>query len=164
MEFFKPDYYFEHYSDISAEWLKKNNIKVILSDIDSTLAPHDKLGDKHLVEWLKGIKENRIDVICISNNSEKRASDFSRAHDIRAIGQCSKPNTRKIEEFIRREGINKENTLILGDQLFTDVWVGKRLKIKTILVKPLGEHQPLGIKLKRIIENAWIKKWELHKN
>lgn len=162
MKYFKPNYYFKHYSDIKGNWLTKEGITTILSDIDSTLAPHNELGDESLLNWIGEMKKYGVEIICISNNTAERAKVFSEAHGIKAIGNCSKPNTTKIEEFIKKEEIDKKKVAVLGDQLFTDIWVGKRLGVKTVLVHPIGTHQPIGIKLKRIIEKTWIKKWGIN--
>lgn len=159
MEFFKPEFYFKHYSDISVEWLKENDIQLILSDIDSTLAPHNKLGNSSLNTWLEKLKKEKIEVVCVSNNTDERAKVFGEKYNLISIGKCGKPQIYKIEQLLKEKQANKENTVLMGDQLFTDVWSGKRLGVKTILVAPIGEQQPIGIKIKRIIENKWIRKW-----
>ena len=46
----------------------------------------------------------------------------------------------------------KENTLFVGDQLFTDVWGAKRTGIKSILVKPIHPKEEIQIVLKRYLE------------
>ncbi|GAB6441304.1 YqeG family HAD IIIA-type phosphatase [Bacillus cereus] len=161
MNYFKPDFYFEHFSNISVDWLKKNNIKLILSDIDSTLAPHNEMGDEHLNKWLDELKKEDIEVVCVSNNTEKRARDFGEHHNLVALGKCKKPKTKKVEQFIEQKGIKKENIVLIGDQVFTDIWFGKRLFVRTILVMPIGNYQPVWIKAKRILENKMLKNWKL---
>ena len=46
----------------------------------------------------------------------------------------------------------KDNTLFVGDQLFTDVWGAKRTGIKSILVKPIHPKEEIQIVLKRYLE------------
>ena len=46
----------------------------------------------------------------------------------------------------------KENTLFIGDQLFTDIFGAKRTGIKTYLVKPIGKKEEIQIVLKRYLE------------
>ena len=47
---------------------------------------------------------------------------------------------------------NKDTTLFVGDQLFTDVWGAKRTGIKSILVKPIHPKEEIQIVLKRYLE------------
>ncbi|HOS42632.1 MAG TPA: YqeG family HAD IIIA-type phosphatase, partial [Armatimonadota bacterium] len=46
-------------------------------------------------------------------------------------------------------------TAIIGDQLFTDIWGGKRLGLYTILVSPLSPRESLFTRaLQRPLERA----------
>ena len=55
----------------------------------------------------------------------------------------------------------KGTTLFVGDQLFTDVWGGKRTGIQTFLVKPIHPKEEIQIVLKRRLE--WIVLYFYHK-
>lgn len=46
----------------------------------------------------------------------------------------------------------KENTLFIGDQIFTDVLGAKRAGLYTIMVKPLHPKEEIQIVLKRYLE------------
>ncbi|HOF86860.1 MAG TPA: HAD hydrolase-like protein, partial [Armatimonadota bacterium] len=48
-----------------------------------------------------------------------------------------------------------DTTAIIGDQLFTDIWGGKRLGLYTILVSPLSPRESLFTRaLQRPLERA----------
>ena len=51
-------------------------------------------------------------------------------------------------------GTDKENSLFIGDQLFTDVWGAKRAGIRNILVKPIHPKEEIQIVLKRYLERV----------
>ena len=55
---------------------------------------------------------------------------------------------------MRKIGTNKKTTVLIGDQLFTDVWGAKRVGIRNILVKPINPKEEIQIVLKRRLE--WI--------
>ena len=57
-------------------------------------------------------------------------------------------------------GANKENTVLIGDQVFTDIFGGKRAKILTILVNPIKEVNTLFFRFKRYFERKIIKLYE----
>ena len=45
-----------------------------------------------------------------------------------------------------------ENTIFVGDQLFTDIFGAKRIGLKNFLVKPINEKEEIQIVLKRYLE------------
>ena len=60
-------------------------------------------------------------------------------------------------------GTNKQNTLFVGDQLFTDIWGAKRIGIRNILVKPINEHEEIQIVIKRYFEKIILKEYRQKK-
>ena len=51
-------------------------------------------------------------------------------------------------------GTTKENTLFVGDQIYTDVWGANRAGVYSILVKTIHPKEEIQIILKRRLE--WI--------
>ena len=49
-------------------------------------------------------------------------------------------------------GVGKDQTLFVGDQLFTDVWGASHAGIHTILVSPINPKEEIQIVLKRYLE------------
>ena len=49
-------------------------------------------------------------------------------------------------------GTTSQNTVFVGDQLFTDVYGAKRTGIPNILVKPIHPKEEIQIVLKRYLE------------
>ena len=53
-----PDYYFEHYYDISPDFLLSKDIRVLLIDIDNTIAPYEIAEpDERIKEWFDALKK-----------------------------------------------------------------------------------------------------------
>ncbi|WP_026675013.1 YqeG family HAD IIIA-type phosphatase [Alkalihalobacterium bogoriense] len=160
MKYFKPDFALHHFSDITPKWLERYNIKTIFSDLDSTLAIHNKLGDKEVEQWIEMLREEKVTLVIVSNNNQSRVDKFCNPYQIHGYGHCNKPTVTEIQKHMRTVGATKETSLFLGDQVFTDVWCGKRLGMKTGLVAPIGaEHEPIQIKVKRKVENIIRKFW-----
>ena len=53
---------------------------------------------------------------------------------------------------MERMKTDRDTTLFVGDQLFTDVWGAKRTGISNILVKPIHPKEEIQIVLKRYLE------------
>jgi len=160
MQKWRPTFVFKHYTDITPEWCQEQRIKYILSDLDGTLAAWNETCDDTFVKWYKSIERVGVAVIIASNNSDKRVSEFTDMCKLVGYGKCGKPSAGKIKRELINKGLLTEHCLFLGDQLFTDVWVGQRLGMRTALVNPLGEYEPMVTKSKRWLENLVKKTWK----
>ncbi len=56
-------------------------------------------------------------------------------------------------------GTTKNNTLFVGDQIFTDILGANKAGIHSILVKPIAKHEEIQIILKRRLEYFILKKY-----
>jgi shikimate kinase len=65
---------------------------------------------------------------------------------------------------MRLMGTTSDNTLFIGDQLFTDVWGAKRLGIYCILSKPINPKEEIQIVLKRRLEKPVLKSYTKQDN
>ncbi len=72
---FKPTFAFKSVTDIDLEFLKNNNIKGMILDLDNTLTTHNnpKPADK-VMEWIDKMKSNGIKMMIVSNNSAERVT------------------------------------------------------------------------------------------
>ena len=66
-------------------------------------------------------------------------------------------------EAMRLMGTNAENTLFVGDQLFTDIWGANRCGIRTVLVNPIHPREEIQIVLKRFLEKPVLAAYERKK-
>lgn len=160
MNKWKPNYIFQHYTDITPAWCVKEKVKFILSDLDGTLAGWNESADERFVSWYKSIEEVGVGLIIVSNNNEKRVQEFVDVCKIVGYARCNKPSTSKIQRELFDKGLQQETTIFLGDQLFTDVWCGKKLGVRTALVSPLGDYEPIQTSSKRWIEKIVKKTWK----
>lgn len=68
------------------------------------------------------------------------------------IENAHKPSVKNYVKAMGLLGTDRENTLFIGDQLFTDVYGAKRAGIRNILVKPIHPKEEIQIVLKRYLE------------
>ena len=67
-------------------------------------------------------------------------------------------NDQKQSEVVA--SIEENETIgVVGDQIFTDVYGGNRMKMFTILTKPINEKDIFITKVKRPFENFILKKY-----
>ena len=159
MKLFLPDYFFDKIWDIPLSFLKENNIHCLLLDIDNTLTMHDDPNPHaNAVKWLNEAKKEGIKAVVISNNIEPRVMPFCNNLDVQYVCHAQKPLSKGVNQSVALTGINKENMLLVGDQIFTDVLCGKFAKVKTVLVTPF-EHEPMRFfKIKGWLEKIILRK------
>ena len=88
----------------------------------------------------------------ISNNKEARVKPFAVAVSSRYLFKAGKPGKKGYEKAMKIMKTVPENTMFVGDQLFTDVWGAKKAGILTYLTKPIHPKEEIQIILKRLLE------------
>lgn len=157
-KYFYPDYYFDDIYSITPQMLCDMGIKGLICDIDNTLEPYetDKPSER-LLDWIEKMSNSGIAISFVSNNNIKRVELFNRDLQFYASAQSGKPSRRHLIKAIRHMETDLSNTAMLGDQLFTDIYAGKRLGILTILVKPINDKKTLFFRFKRFFEKIILK-------
>ncbi|RDY32424.1 hypothetical protein CG710_005455 [Lachnotalea glycerini] len=84
--------------------------------------------------------------------SNSRVKTFNDEVQVKYIFNARKPFLKGYQEAMNTIGTNKENTIFIGDQIFTDVYGANRAGLKTILVKPIHPKEEIQIVLKRYLE------------
>lgn len=145
--------------EIDVSFFKKMGVKTILIDLDNTLDSHKvNLPSERAKDFVKMLEENKIDLIIVSNNFSKRVKAYADALGIYMTSMNLKPFPFKINKLLKEKGLKKEETLLIGDQLLTDILAGNRAGLKTILVDPLTSDVQSLTKIRRLFERPKQKK------
>ena len=161
---FKPDFTFDTYRDVTAEFLKENGIRGILSDIDNTLAPYEVAEpDDDIREWVDSLRTNGIKLALISNNHADRVELFNKTLSLPAYADCGKPKKKNLLRALDEIGLSVKDCAVLGDQLFTDALSAKRLGMKAIIVPPIKDKKTLFFRFKRALEKPIMRSYERDK-
>ncbi len=150
---FLPDEFVKSVFHIKPEVLKDKGIKGIITDLDNTLVEWDRAeATAEIQEWFANMKQNNIKVIIVSNNNYERVRDFAKPIGIPFIYKARKPLMRAFLMGMKMMKLKKEETVVIGDQLLTDVFGGNRAGFHTILVIPVAKTDGFKTKFNRIIE------------
>ena len=148
--------------------LYKKGYRALILDIDNTLVEHGAPPNEKAVAFFENLREIGFRTCIISNNHEPRVKSFAEGVGSDYIFDAGKPSRKGYEEAMRRMGAKKEETLFMGDQLFTDIFGANRAGIKSILVKPIKIDPEIQIRLKRIGERIvlpfYLRKWKKDRN
>lgn len=159
---FLPDQHVKSIFDITPEGLKGKGVKGIITDLDNTLVEWDReSATPKLIEWFEDMKKNNIRVTIVSNNNEGRVSAFSEPLGIPFIFRARKPLVNAFQKALNKMDLKKDEVVVIGDQLLTDVFGGNLGGFHTILVVPVARTDGFFTKLNRQIERRllnWFRK------
>ena len=147
-----PDNEADSAYEIDYEGLFKKGYRGIIFDIDNTLVPHGAPADDKAVALFEELHNIGYQTLLLSNNKEPRVKSFADRVDAVYIFKAGKPGKSGYERAMDIMGTYPQNTLFIGDQLFTDVWGAKKAGIITWLVKPIHPKEEIQIVLKRKLE------------
>ena len=135
-----PDRLYADYTAITPQMLQSWGIRLLLCDLDYTLAPRSVARpDKQVLAWVQAMKDAGIEVMILSNNrSSARVEEFCKDMGITYVGHAGKPAKRGYREAMAKAGVTEEETAMLGDKLLTDVLGARRSGVLALMVEPLG--------------------------
>ena len=155
-----PGTYLDSIDDIDFEMYYKKGIRGIVSDIDNTLVPHGAPADEHIIKVFEKIHGMGIDTCLISNNRKLRVEPFAKAVNSKFIYDAHKPSRESYKKAMELMNTDKESTLFIGDQIFTDIWGANRTGIETVMLKQIDKKEEIQIILKRIPEKLILWLWK----
>ena len=159
LEKFKPTWMVESIYQVSAEQLRKHNIKAVFADLDNTLvAWNNPGGTAELLAWIEEMKENDFPVTIISNNSGDRVEKVAKILDLNYIPRAFKPSRRAFRRAEKETGIPLSDCVMIGDQLITDIFGANRAGLRNILVVPILKSDAWNTKFNRFLERKIMKK------
>ena len=135
-----PQRWFPGYEEVTPELLHQYGVRLLLCDLDYTLAPKSvKLPDPKVRAWVRELEQEGICVMVLSNNrSGTRVSLFCGELGIPYIRHAGKPGTRGLRAAMEQAGVNAGQTAMLGDKLLTDVLAARRAGVLSLMVEPRG--------------------------
>lgn len=153
-----PDYYLDSVLSIDLDELKAQGKKYILLDLDNTLLPRDK--DEiptELKTWSFLLTEKGFKVCMLSNNWHGRIVEVAGDLGFELVSKAVKPLPPAYLIALYKLGAKTRETVMIGDQLFTDVLGGTLLGITTIMVRPLCEQDLKHTLMLRKLEKFFIR-------
>lgn len=154
-KFFLPDTYAENVFSVDLDALKEKGIQLILCDIDNTLVAHDDPHPDHRARaFIEKVRKAGMECFLISNNRKKRVSGFAEKCGAKYYYSSLKPLKRQYKRILREHGFKIEEVAVIGDQLLTDIFGGKRMKFYTVLTAPLYTKDIFYTKINRLAEKV----------
>lgn len=158
-----PDGYYNSIYDIDYKALYDKGIRLILTDLDNTLISYkEKEPSEKLIEFKNYLISLGFEIIIVSNSKKDRVNHFANMLGTKFVKLSLKPLKRGINKAIKKvasKKYNKDEIILLGDQLMTDVFGGKRAKLKVLLIKAVDKStDTFPTRFNRKLELHFLKK------
>ena len=157
--FLKPDYNIKSIYDINLEELKSQGYNAMLFDLDSTLmaSKSAKYSDE-ILAWLDKVRKDFFIAVISNNNNPVYIEKVKAVTDFPALFDAKKPKAEIGSKFLTEYGINPKEAVMVGDRPLTDVWFGKKLGCKTILVDSItADTEKKIVRFVRKLERLCVK-------
>ena len=132
MTIFRANKKFERFEDVTPELLAKENVKLLLCDLDNTLRLHsEKEPADELADWVDDCRKAGVKIVIISNNGRKKMMQkFCEPIGVDCVWWAKKPMSKKLTEAMEKYKSTPKETVMLGDKWSTDVLAAKFAKIR----------------------------------
>lgn len=151
---FKPTFWLKNVLMIDENFLYEHNVSAMVLDMDNTLSMHgNPAAEDGVLEWLDKMRGLGIKMRVVSNNNIKRVAPLAEILGLPFTANGAKPLTFGVNRAVKAMNAKKSETLVIGDQIFTDVMAGNLAGIRTVLVEPFHLEKTWTFRLKRRIES-----------
>ncbi len=155
MAFFEPDRYFSRLSkiDIKKDIIEEGLSNVLL-DVDNTILTRDTHEiPRDVGFWLSTARNAGLQFCLLTNNWHSNVYELAASLDLPIVGNALKPLPPGYLMALRKIGAQRKNTVVIGDQLLTDVFGAHFVGMKAYLLRPLVKHDLKHTLLLRNLEN-----------
>ena len=143
-------------TDITPALLQQRNICLLMLDFDNTIVPYTtNIPTKEMEAWLKAMAASDIKVCIVSNSKRDRVKIFCKEYGLDCITHAKKPFSKGISQCLTRYGIPAKEAALAGDQIFTDTLGANCAGVRSVLVKPIDNHN-IWLKLRHVAEQPFI--------
>ena len=124
---------------ISPRALAEKGVRLVLADLDNTLVPYRVTEPSRAVrQWRDALAAEGIALFLLSNSRKPgRPHSFAQKLDIPCIGHAGKPKREGFFRAMERMGVTPDQTVMVGDQIFTDVLGANRSGVTPLLIRPI---------------------------
>ena len=139
--------------DISLEELWHDGYRAIIIDLDNTLVGY-RLREPaaEVVAWVRSAQARGFSLAIVSNNVRAWVSSIATFLGIVTyVSDAFKPLPFGLFRAVRHLRVSRKETIVVGDQVFTDVLGARVLGLAAILTDPILREHP-GMRLVRWCE------------
>ena len=145
----------KHLLDVTPQMLRDLNVTAVLLDIDNTLSHHGApIPFDGVVDWTKAMTAAGFQLMIVSNNTKERVTPFAAKFGLPFIWRACKPLPIGYLKAAKALHVRHRETVIIGDQIYTDVVGANCIGMRSILVEPAEHENGWSFRIRRHFETA----------
>ena len=153
MNVFKPKLKVNSLDEINLKKHWEEGKRGIILDLDNTIVLWNKTElSTRGQSFLRKAQALNYKIFLLSNAGHQRTKIIAQKYNLAYLAPAFKPRKKAFLKAAKNMNLSKTAILVIGDQIFTDIWGGNRSGCYTILVDPLSPSEFLGTKLLRFFE------------
>lgn len=155
----KPAEFLHSIEEIDLSRLWSSGKKNLIIDLEGTLVPReDWTITQSKINWVKRAAQTGFKICLLSNTFlNNKAGKIASLLNVPIITSSFKPLPFAFLKAMKMLGGDPKNSVVIGDQLFMDIFGGNLAGIRTILVEPLTEETNFFRKLMRQLERMFYR-------
>lgn len=152
---FRPTFWLKSVLMIDEDFLRENRVEALVLDLDNTLSMHgNPVPEEGVEDWLYKMRALGIKMRVVSNNTNRRVAPLAARLGLEFTANGAKPFPFGITRAMKAMGTDRAVTLVVGDQIFTDIIAGNLSRVRTVLVEPFHLEKTWTFRLKRRLESV----------
>ena len=153
-----PNTYTKDIYSIDYKTLKQKKMTNLIFDIDNTILKVNSVEIPPKLKKLFSKIDKDFNICIVSNNKKERVLPVAHILNCNYIFEAKKPNKEAFDKALNILKAKKENTVMIGDQMLSDIVGANKYGIRTILVDPLENKYDLKTGTSRVLQNIMMKK------
>lgn len=156
MALFRPQERYRSVADIPVERIADEGVRLVLLDRDNTCVPGDaERPPAEVVRWFERARAAGLALCLVSNNFHSSQVAASAAElGVNKIDHAMKPAPFALWAACEAAGVPAEQTVLVGDQVFTDVASANLAGVRPILVDAQSSKELWYTRVFRLFEKA----------
>jgi HAD superfamily phosphatase (TIGR01668 family) len=141
--------------------LLRQNLRYLIIDLDNTLVDwgREELRPEVLA-WARDCRQAGISLcICTNARRGKRIGRVAGRLGACYLAAAGKPFAKAWRQALALLRADPEETAMIGDQIFTDIWGANCFGLRSVLVRPLSRRDFFATKLPRLLEKRLLNRW-----
>lgn len=135
---FVPSFHASSIYEVTPEFYTSLGVKNLLIDLDNTLDSYRLyVPSKRAIELVENLKKAGLNLYILSNNHGPRVESYATKIGLPFLHSARKPLAYKVKKVLSDQHFLASETMLVGDQLLTDVMCAKKAGIRVLLTEKI---------------------------
>lgn len=159
-----PNMYAKDVYSIDYDYFLDRKLEYLIFDIDNTILPvNDIKVSKRLIELFDRLSNDDFKILILSNNNKERVVPVASKLKVDYLFKAGKPEAISFDRALDILKAKKENAVMIGDQMLSDIKGANEYGIYSVLVDPVSNKYDIKTGTSRILQNIMTKRLEKRK-